>query len=217
MVRHSCFNFESAHNYFKELAHKQNFKNLAKSLAERCQLKECGNFGDSTEDVRSHPLFSSERKYGSLSLAGESARTVLREKFDRFGLMPGTQLEHVYKATWVVCHGTNFRKSGVIMYDIDQDLLSPMFGVIKQIWSVSDFIYFEYSPVETLCFSKRFQAYHVRETVAAETGIASYESLVDFNVFHTHEDNEGEAYIPVKYDVDDLIEQHAKGKNPLKF
>ena len=89
LVRHSCFNFESAHNYFKELARKQNFKNLAKSLAERCQLKECSNFGDSTEDGKSHPLFSSERKYGSLSSAGESARINLREKFDSFGLMPG--------------------------------------------------------------------------------------------------------------------------------
>ena len=58
-LRYSCFSFESAHNYFKELARKQYFKNLAKSLAERCQLKECSNFADSTEDAKSHPLFSS--------------------------------------------------------------------------------------------------------------------------------------------------------------
>ncbi|XP_028415149.1 uncharacterized protein LOC114538196 [Dendronephthya gigantea] len=30
LIRHSCFGFESAHNYFKELARKQNFKNLPK-------------------------------------------------------------------------------------------------------------------------------------------------------------------------------------------
>ena len=217
LVRHSCFSFESAHNYFKELARKQNFKNLAKSLAERCQLKECSNFGDLTEDARSHPLFSSERKYGSLSTAGESVKRNLREHMDSCGLMPGIKLQNVYKVTWVVCHGTDFRKSGVIMYDIDKDLLSPMFGVIKQIWIVSDFIYLEHIPFETLCFSDRFQAYHVRKTVAAETVITSYESLVDFNVFHYHEDSEGESYVPVKYDIGDLIEQHAKGENPLKF
>ena len=34
LIRHSCFGFESAHNYFKEMARKQNFKNLPKSLAE---------------------------------------------------------------------------------------------------------------------------------------------------------------------------------------
>ena len=123
----------------------------------------------------------------------------------------------MYKATWVVCHGTDFRKSGVIMYDIDEDLHSPMFGVIKEIWIVSGFVYFEYTPFQTLCFSERFQAYHIRETVAAESGITSYESVVDFNVFHTHQDSEGENYVPVKYDVGDLIEQHAKGENPLKF
>ena len=61
------------------------------------------------------------------------------------------------------------------------------------------------------------KSYHVKENEAMETGIASYESLVDFNVFHTHEDSEGGLYIPVKYDIVDIIEQHAKGKNPLKF
>ena len=53
------------------------------------------------------------------------------------------------------------------------------------------------------------------ETVV--TGIASYESLVDFNVFHTHEDSDGELYVPVKYDIADILEQHTKGRNPLKF
>ena len=106
LIRHSCFSFESAHNYFKELARKQNFKNLAKSLAERCQLKECSNFGDSTEDPKSHPLFSSERKYGSVSLALEDcAIESLREKMDAFGLLPCMQLKNVYKFSqeWSDC------------------------------------------------------------------------------------------------------------------
>ena len=99
LVRDSCFSFKSAHNYFKEIPRKQNFKNLAKSLAERCQLKECGNFGDATEDAKSHPPFSSERKYGSLSLADKSSKRNLREKLDSFGLLPGLSLTKIYKAT----------------------------------------------------------------------------------------------------------------------
>ena len=55
--------------YFKELARKRNFKNLTKSLAERCQLKECGNFSDVEEAPQSLPLFSSERNFGTLNLA----------------------------------------------------------------------------------------------------------------------------------------------------
>ena len=39
--------------YFKELARKRNFKNLTKSSAERCQLKECGNFSDVDEAPQS--------------------------------------------------------------------------------------------------------------------------------------------------------------------
>ena len=103
----------------------------------------------------------------------------------------------MYKATWIVCHGTNFRKSGVIMYDIDEDSHLPVFGIIQEIWIVSDFVYFEYIPFETLCFSERFQAYQLRKIVAAESGLTSYESLVDFNVLHTHQDS-GEIYVPMK-------------------
>ena len=68
-----------------------------------------------------------------------------------------------------------------------------------------------------MCFSERFQAYHVKETEAMETGIASYENLVDYNVFHTQEDNLGKLYVPVKCDINDVIAEHVKGRNPLKF
>lgn len=66
LIRSSCFVFESAHNYFKQLATKQNFKNLEVSLASRHQFLECTNFGDGSEDPNAHPLFSTERKLGVL-------------------------------------------------------------------------------------------------------------------------------------------------------
>lgn len=219
LVRHSCFGFESAHNYFKELARKQNFKNLPKSLAERCQLKECSNFGDSTEDAKSHHLFGTERKCGVLSLASSAEKLFLREKMDDLGLLPGVKLKDLYKSTWVVCHGTKFCRDGVILCNINEDLLLPIFGSIQKIWVLSDFIYFQYVPFETVCFNETFQAYHVRATECHQgnDGLYAYESLVDYSVFHTHENGLGELFIPVKYDIDDLLEQHVKGTNPLKF
>ena len=78
LIRHSCFGFESEHKYFKELARKQNLKNLPKSFAERCQLQECSNFCDVSENASSHPLFSSERDYGILSIADDSAKGYFR-------------------------------------------------------------------------------------------------------------------------------------------
>ena len=66
MTRSACFTFESAHRYFKDLAGKQNFKNLPLSLAKRHQFEDCCNFGDADECPSSHPLFATERKYAGL-------------------------------------------------------------------------------------------------------------------------------------------------------
>ena len=45
--------------------------------------------------------------------------------------------------------------------------------------------------------------------------IYSHESMVDFNVFHIKKDQYGNQYAPVKYDLDDIIKEHVKGRNPL--
>ena len=217
MIRHSCFGFESAHNYFKELARKQNFKNLPKSLAERCQLKECRNFAYTNEAGITHPLFSTEMNFGPLSGTTERERTSLRAQFDIFGLLPGINLQNTYKTSWVVCYGTELKRGGIIICRIDEEYERPVFGSIHQIWTLNNFLYFEYKPLETLCFSERFQAYHVKSVIDLPTELCSYESLVDFNVPRIHEANEGEQYVPVKYDIVDLIEQHLRGENPLKY
>ncbi len=89
MIRSSCFSFESAHNYFKQLARKQNFKNLPLSLAKRHQFNLCCNFGDPNEDPSSHPLFSSEKMYGVLKNLDEEMCLTLRQRFNLQGLLPG--------------------------------------------------------------------------------------------------------------------------------
>ena len=64
LIRASCFSFESAHNYFKELARKQNFKNLPVSLAKRHNKLECCNFINNHIAPNSRPLHSTKRKTG---------------------------------------------------------------------------------------------------------------------------------------------------------
>ena len=61
-----------------------------------------------------------------------------------------------------------------------------------------------------------YWAYYVKTSEEVETKLCPYESLVDFNVLHGHEDKEGELYVPVKYDIADLMAQHLKGNNALK-
>ena len=90
--------------------------------------------------------------------------------------------------------------------------------LLRQIWVISDFIYFECAQLKTTCFSDHYQTYHVEELEdSTKHNICAYESPVDFNILHVHKGRSNELYVPAKYDLSDLIEQHAKGKNPLHF
>ena len=60
-TRASRFIFESAHNYFKELAQKQNFKNLLVFLAKCHQKMEYCNFIKKQLTQDSHSLFATEK------------------------------------------------------------------------------------------------------------------------------------------------------------
>ena len=215
MIRASCFSFEAAHNYFKQLARKQNFKNLTLSLAKRHQFLDCVNFGDSKEDPSSHPLFGTERRYGVLRRVDDEKIKQFRKELDNFGLLPSITLRNVYKVSWIQLHGTKYCKAGNLAVDVTGDPPLPVFGCIKEIWMVSSFVYFEVSLYKTVCFEYNFQAYLVEIPSPSKDFICSYERLVDFNVFHEKFDENSNIYIPVKYDIDDIIEEHCKDCNPL--
>ena len=152
MVRSSCFNFESAHRYFKELARKQNFKNLVLSLAKRHQFNECCNFGDAKESPNSHPLFCNEKSYGVLKKINEEACRSLRKKFDSDGLLPAVPFSNVYKVSWVQVFGTKYAKSALIAIGVSGTPNLPIFGVIVSIWLIKEFVYFDVKLLETICF-----------------------------------------------------------------
>ena len=71
MIPSSCYSFETARQYFKQTARKQNFKNLPLSLAKRHQLLECSYFGVASENFNSHPLFLSEKTFAVLQSVGK--------------------------------------------------------------------------------------------------------------------------------------------------
>ena len=215
MVRSSCFSFESAHRYFKELARKQNFKNLPFSLAKRHQFNECCNFGDAKENPSSHPLFCNEISYGVLKKMSEEACQSLREKFDSLGLLPAITFSNVFKVSWVKLFGTKYARFALIAIDVSGNPILPVFGVIVSIYLIKGFVYFDVQLLETICFDYKHQAYHVREIEELSTGVCPYESLVDFNVFHCKKDQDGNKYVPVKYDLRDITTEHAQGENPL--
>ena len=83
----------------------------------------------------------------------------------------------------------------------------PIFGLIFDIWVLSDFLYFEVNVFETRYFCRRSQAYRLANTPSEITQISPYENLVDYNVFHKEKSDCGDLYVPVKYHLDDILEE----------
>ena len=217
MVRSSCFSFESAHKYFKELARKQNFKNLPLSLARRNQYNECCSFGDPNENGNLHPLFSSEKTCGVTKKVDVESCQNLRVKFNASCILPGIELSNVFSASWIKLYGTKYKKTAIIAVDARGNPIQPLFGEICCIWVVNNYVYFEVYLLTTISFDFNHQAYQVssRNSERENSIVYSYESLVDYNVFHIKKDSNGTLYVPVKYDLDDIMEEHVYERNPL--
>ena len=216
MIRSSCFSFESAHNYFKTLAQKQNFKNLPLSLARRQQLRECSFFGDTDENPSSHPLFSTECKHGVAGNIREEMVEQLGHLFEKFCLLPGIKLtvHNIQRLSWIIIYGTKFRKGGIIALDAIPETKMPVFGNIEKVWIVCGFVYFEVKKIHTIRFDEHYQAYYIKELTEQNSFICSYESLLDYNVFH-FKLAEGKTFVPVKYYIEDLIQEHLNETSPL--
>ena len=105
-IKASCSSFESTHNYFKELALKQNSKNLPVSLTKRHQKLECRNFINNHIAPESHPLFPTEKKTGFVKSCDIDNITNSQNKFNEACHLPATALRSVHVASWV----TSYRK-----------------------------------------------------------------------------------------------------------
>ncbi|CAB4011337.1 Hypothetical predicted protein [Paramuricea clavata] len=116
------------------------------------------------------------------------------EKFDVSSLLPGISLANACKVSWVELYGTKYKNADVLAVDAHGDPIFPVFGVISM-----------------------HMAYQVTKLDGGEScgRVFSYESIVDYNVFHIKKDHYGNQYVPVKYDIDDLMEDHVEGRNPL--
>ena len=134
----------------------------------------------------------------------------LRSSFDSFSLLPNTSLENVCRVSWIILYGTKYSNKGVIAVTVTMEPALPVFGKIKEIWVMHDFVYFEVSILETVCMESSYQAYNVKCLDDEEVFICPYGWLVDFNVYHIKK-VEQELYNPIKYDIDDIIEEYANG------
>ena len=139
----SRFSFESAHNYLKELAQKQNFKILPVSLAKRHQKMQSCNFINNQLTPDSHPLSATGKTFGVIKLMEDNEVADIQIKFQKLELLPGVTLKSVYLVSWVVCFRIKYKSEAILANDADPATLLIKFGKIESISQVLGFIYLE--------------------------------------------------------------------------
>ena len=93
----------------------------------------------------------------------------------------------------------------------------PVFVKLENIWFLDEEIIFEFSPLETLGFDGNLIAYKVAEPLPDDvTKFCHFKRLLDYNVYSLQKLTNG-LYIPLKYDLRDIIREHIVGDNPLHF
>ena len=128
-------------------------------------------------------------------------------------------ISSVYTAKWIQLYGTKYVSYNTCIIAVDASFSTklPLFGKLGNIWLADEEVLFEYMPLTTVEFDMEFMAYKVEEPLAAMAmDFCFYKKLLDFNVYSLQEQNDS-LYIPLKYDLRDIIQQHIVGDNPLHF
>jgi hypothetical protein len=205
-IRYSCMRFEAKHRYFKRLATKQNFLNLSKSLASRYQNDEC--LSQNSDECQNHPLFASELIVGPpKALSIPDLEHVKRQLITFLGVDPSGYIM-AYNCRHVTVCGTKYMvdNSYLLVETVDSQ---PQFGVLKKIYILnSSELFFEIEMLEVLYFSEDLQAYHVQKPdVAQGYHFCRQTALLDHSCYGMVY-VEGDMFIPIEYDISDLIDLH---------
>lgn len=218
LIRHCCIRFEARHRYFKELAPQQNFKNICLSLAEKSQLDDCADFD--TENPSEHPLFSTDKELGPTTpVINESRAAILRKIEDAKLFVKPEMINKVFTAKWIKLYGTKYVTNNTCIIAVDATFVDkvPTFGKLQQIWLVDKEILFEFKPLTTVEFDPNLMAYQVYDLGDdALSELCFYNRMLDFNVYSLQRHSDA-VYIPLKYDLRDIIREHIVGENPLHF
>jgi len=131
----------------------------------------------------------------------------LRCNLDRQSLLPDIELKSIARVSWTVMYGTKYCKNGILAVDITfEPYLLPVFGSIKEIWVIHDYIYFEVSLFKTICVENDTQAYQIEDQIPASIHICAYER---FNVFHVKILKKNK-FVAVKYDLNDIVKEYSQ-------
>lgn len=202
-IRQCTDNEKASTHFLKEKpqwALKSSFKNICKSLVKHNQLYEC-----SLNVHEKHPIFSSECEMVPVSEV-KNINSVEGKIKDFFGM---DEVEYVVSVPWIMLHGNKYicNKTLVIPNVIDN---IPEFGIVKKKNIVNASVYcLECQPLSTGEWNAHYLAYEVEVPYLAQANVfVDAEKLIDYKAYYYLTFNKSK-YVPVKYDLTDIIAYHS--------
>lgn len=199
--------FESKHNFIKErMIGCHNFKNIEKSIAERCAMYECTlNLCDK------HPLFNNDCMFGKTKPVLQIENS--REKLSSFFGIDANQVRSVHEVGWILYKGQKFVCNQCeIAFGVANSM--PEFGTLKSIWITEERIddleiqriYFNLQMFETLSFNEEILSYHVAyPSMPQGHELIHNDNMLIHCPLHVYRGQQQKCYIPIPFDFVDLM------------
>ncbi|XP_066933444.1 uncharacterized protein [Clytia hemisphaerica] len=197
-VRYSCMRFEAMHKTFKSFLPFCNFSHLETSLANR-YLKH----------TATSSFLCSSREDGPGKSIPPAEMDLIRKKhpFDDFPV-------HSSYLNWITLNGTKYiARHCFLAVDADSNTELPMFGKLVKIICAKVPI-FVLSMLETFRFDNDFVGYQVSPEFSQEQ-MKPFTGLLDYNIYQVVKNQADDRFVPLKYDLCDIISEHICGNNPL--
>lgn len=197
-VRYSCMRFEAMHKTFKSFLPFCNFSHLETSLANR-YLKH----------TATSSFLCSSREDGPGKSIPPAEMDLIRKKhpFDDFPV-------HSSYLNWITLNGTKYIAGHCFLaVDADSNTELPMFGKLVKIICAKVPI-FVLSMLETFRFDNDFVGYQVSPEFSQEQ-MKPFTGLLDYNIYQVVKNQADDRFVPLKYDLCDIISEHICGNNPL--
>lgn len=171
----SCFRFEGAHAYFKQLIFKlKNYINIPYTLASRCQAQMASQLVSIPGTASRKFLYGGAvvRSGKKMHLRDHDMCDVLTELLMEIG-----RDSLIMLAPFLCIHGTVYRKHSVILLQNDEDDF-PKFGQVTQIVIYPNTKILLYAELETLSFEENLNAYKVQMTRPTVNSAVSLSNVI---------------------------------------
>ncbi len=191
-----CMRFEAKHQYFKKLASVgRNFKNIAKTLAYRHQLKQCWEF-TSVDYLSDNVVCSGEVSFFFSNLTPQQQNLILRY----YNLKQVSPSEVVWKCNVLTLGGNTYKINDVAIVDFMHAEDVPLFFKIVQLLRFRETWFFLGKFLVCRAFNSHMHAYRVREEV--EFTVLQPSELCDHQLLDCYTlPQDGCLYVSLKYSV----------------